>query len=359
MPPIMGAAAFLMADIIGVPYSDILKRAVFPAVLYFTGIFIAVHLEAKKHGLTGIPAEKLPKFSKLLKKIYLLAPLVLLVVWVSKNMMTMQRAAAYSIVVAIAVGIVDGFVSGNRFTLKKFFESLEAGGRGTITVVAACGVAGIISGTITMTGLANEMINAIVAVAGNKLFIALFLTMLCCIVLGMGVPTTATYCIMAATCAPILTRMGVPILAAHFFVFYFGIVADITPPVALAAYAGSAIAKSNPMRTAVAATKMAVGAFLIPYIFCFNPEMLLIDTEFSGVIMIYITALLGIVGVASALEGFLLTDMLIIERLLFTAGGIMLIFPGTLTDGLGLALIAAGVVMQFIRKKGRATVGSV
>ena len=359
MPPIMGAAAFLMADIIGVPYSDILKRAVFPAVLYFTGIFIAVHLEAKKHGLTGIPAEKLPKFSKLLKKIYLLAPLVLLVVWVSKNMMTMQRAAAYSIVVAIAVGIVDGFVSGNRFTLKKFFESLEAGGRGTITVGAACGVAGIISGTITMTGLANEMINAIVAVAGNKLFIALFLTMLCCIVLGMGVPTTATYCIMAATCAPILTRMGVPILAAHFFVFYFGIVADITPPVALAAYAGSAIAKSNPMRTAVAATKMAVGAFLIPYIFCFNPEMLLIDTEFSGVIMIYITALLGIVGVASALEGFLLTDMLIIERLLFTAGGIMLIFPGTLTDGLGLALIAAGVVMQFIRKKGRATVGSV
>ncbi len=359
MPPIMGAAAFLMADIIGVPYSDILKRAVFPAVLYFTGIFIAVHLEAKKHGLTGIPAEKLPKFSKLLKKIYLLAPLVLLVVWVSKNMMTMQRAAAYSIVVAIAVGIVDGFVSGNRFTLKKFFESLEAGGRGTITVGAACGVAGIISGTITMTGLANEMINAIVAVAGNKLFIALFLTMLCCIVLGMGVPTTATYCIMAATCAPILTRMGVPILAAHFFVFYFGIVADITPPVALAAYAGSAIAKSNPMRTAVAATKMAVGAFLIPYIFCFNPEMLLIDTEFSGVIMIYITALLGIVGVASALEGFLLTDMLIIERLLFTAGGIMLIFPGTLTDGLGLALIAAGVVMQFIRKKGRATVDSV
>ncbi len=359
MPPIMGAAAFLMADIIGVPYSDILVRAIFPAVLYFTGIFIAVHLEAKKHGLTGIPVEKLPRLSHLLKRIYLLVPLVLLVVWVSKNMMTMQRAASFAIVAAIAVGIIDGFVGGERFTIKKFFEALEAGGKGTITVGAACGVAGIISGTITMTGLANEMINAIVAIAGDKLFIALFLTMLCCIVLGMGVPTTATYCIMAATCAPILTRMGVPILAAHFFVFYFGIVADITPPVALAAYAGSAIAKSNPMRTAYAATKMAVGAFLIPYIFCFNPKILFIDTGVDGSLVVaYITAFIGIVGVASALEGYLLTDMIIIERLLLIVGGIMLIFPGLLTDGLGVAIIAVGVAMQVIRRKNRLQIGS-
>lgn len=381
MPPIMGAAAFLMADIIGVPYSDILMRAVFPAVLYFTGIFIAVHLEAKKHGLTGIPREKLPKFSELIKKIYLLLPLVLLVIWVSKNMMTMQRAAAFSIVATIIVGIVDGILSGSYrdayrtlkskksdkamagvicgndeetekcFTLKKFADSLEAGGKGTITVGAACGVAGIISGTITMTGLANEMINAIVRVAGDRLFIALFLTMLCCIILGMGVPTTATYCIMAATCAPILTRMGVPILAAHFFVFYFGIVADITPPVALAAYAGSAIAKSNPMRTAYNATKMAVGAFLIPYIFCFNPEMLLIDTNVLSVISIYVTAFFGIVGVASALEGYFVTDMGFIDRILFTVGGLMMIFPGTVTDAFGLGLIAIAIAMQFARKK--------
>jgi TRAP transporter 4TM/12TM fusion protein len=351
MPPIMGAAAFLMADIIGVPYSDILLRAIFPAVLYFIGIFIAVHLEAKKHGLEGIPADELPKFSVLLKKIYLLLPLILLVIWVSGNMMTMQRAAAFSIVAAIAVGIIDGFISGNRFTMKKFLESLEAGGKGTITVGAACGVAGIISGTITMTGLANEMINAIVAVAGNKLFIALFLTMLCCIILGMGVPTTATYCIMAATCAPILTRMGVPILAAHFFVFYFGIVADITPPVALAAYAGSAIAKSNPMRTAFNATKMAIGAFLIPYVFCYNPEMLLIDTNVTNVVILYATSLVGIVGVASALEGYFMVDMGILDRLLFVVGGLMMIFPGVMTDGVGLALCVAGVVLQFEKKK--------
>lgn len=356
MPPIMGAAAFLMADIIGVPYSDILVRAIFPAVLYFTGIFIAVHLEAKKYGLTGIPAEKLPKFSKLVKKIYLLAPLVLLVIWVSGNKMTMQRAAAYSILVAIIAGVVDSIVSGeykdgNGFTFKMLLDALEAGGKGTITVGAACGVAGIISGTITMTGLANEMINAIVAVAGDKLLIALVLTMLCCIVLGMGVPTTATYCIMAATCAPILTRMGVPILAAHFFVFYFGIVADITPPVALAAYAGSAIAKSNPMRTAVNATKMAIGAFLIPYVFCFSPDILLIDATPLGVIVKYATSLVGIVGVAAALEGYMFINMGIIDRLLFAAGGLMMISPGTMTDAVGLALIAAGVCIQLARRK--------
>ncbi len=381
MPPIMGAAAFLMADIIGVPYSDILLRAIFPAVLYFTGIFIAVHLEAKKYGLTGIPKDQLPHFSKLLKKIYLLAPLILLVIWVSNNMMTMQRAAAYSIVAAICVGILDGILSGsykeaylaikndgasgplataalgnsdksdNCFTLKKFLESFEAGGRGTITVGAACGVAGIISGTITMTGLANDMINAIVEVAGDKLFVALFLTMICCIVLGMGVPTTATYCIMAATCAPILTRMGVPILAAHFFVFYFGIVADITPPVALAAYAGSAIARSNPMRTAFNATRLAVAAFIIPYIFCFSPSMLLIDAEPFNVCLIYITALIGIVSVAASLEGYLLEDMSIFERVLFAAGGLMMIYPGLMTDLLGLAIVFAGILLQFLKRR--------
>ncbi len=356
MPPIMGAAAFLMADIIGVPYSDILMRAVFPAVLYFTGIFIAVHLEAKKHGLTGIPKEKLPQFKVLVKKIYLLAPLVLLVIWVSNNMMTMQRAAAYSIVIAIAVGVVNGFFSDKHFTFSRILDSLEAGGKGTITVGAACGVAGIISGTITMTGLANEMINAIVAVAGNRLIIALFLTMLCCIVLGMGVPTTANYCIMAATCAPILTRMGVPILAAHFFVFYFGIVADITPPVALAAYAGSAIAKSNPMRTAFNATRMAVAAFLIPYMFCFNPEMLLIDTTAPEAAVIYITSLIGVAGVAAALEGYLFTDMGIPDRLLLITGGIMMIFPDTATDILGIVLIAAGAALQVSKKKKRSAV---
>ena len=348
MPPIMGAAAFLMADFVGVPYSNIIVRAILPAVLYFTGIFISVHLEAKRLGLKGIPKEKLPKFSILIRKIYLLLPLVMLVIWVSGNMMTMQRAASFAILLTIAVGLVD---SENRITPFKIFEALEAGGRGTITVGAACGVAGIISGTITMTGLANELINAIVNVAGDRLIIALVLTMLCCIVLGMGVPTTANYCIMAATCAPILIRMGVPVLAAHFFVFYFGIVADITPPVALAAYAGSAIAKSNPMKTAFNASRLAIAVFIVPYVFAYSPSMLLIETNALEVIQISLTSLIGIFGVSSGLEGYLFAKMNPVIRAVFVIGGLMLIVPSLMTDLIGLGLIAAACVFQFTMGK--------
>ncbi len=344
MPPIMGAAAFLMADFIGVPYSSILSRAILPAILYFAGIFITVHLEAKRLGLSGIPKEELPKFKLLVRKIYLLLPLVMLVVWVSGNYMTMQRAASFAIVLSIVVSLFD---KENRITLPKFFDALEAGGKSTITVATACGVAGIISGSITMTGLANELINGIIAVSNNHLIIALFLTMLCCIVLGMGVPTTANYCIMAATCAPILIRMGVPALAAHFFVFYFGIVADITPPVALAAYAGSAIAKANPMKTAFNASRLAIAVFIVPYVFCFSPALLMIDTNAMEVIRIVITSFIGIFGVAAGLEGYLKKEMNPLQRILFVVAGLMLIFPSWITDIVGIVLIVAVIVWQY------------
>lgn len=344
MPPIMGAAAFLMADFIGVPYSSILSRAILPAILYFAGIFITVHLEAKRLGLSGIPKEELPKFKLLVRKIYLLLPLVMLVVWVSGNYMTMQRAASFAIVLSIVVSLFD---KENRITLPKFFDALEAGGKSTITVATACGVAGIISGSITMTGLANELINGIIAVSNNHLIIALFLTMLCCIVLGMGVPTTANYCIMAATCAPILIRMGVPALAAHFFVFYFGIVADITPPVALAAYAGSAIAKANPMKTAFNASRLAIAVFIVPYVFCFSPALLMIDTNAMEVIRIVITSFIGIFGVAVGLEGYLKKEMNPLQRVLFVVAGLMLIFPSWITDIVGIVLIVAVIVWQY------------
>ena len=344
MPPIMGAAAFLMADFIGVPYSSILSRAILPAILYFAGIFITVHLEAKRLGLSGIPKEELPKFKLLVRKIYLLLPLVMLVVWVSGNYMTMQRAASFAIVLSIVVSLFD---KENRITLPKFFDALEAGGKSTITVATACGVAGIISGSITMTGLANELINGIIAVSNNHLIIALFLTMLCCIVLGMGVPTTANYCIMAATCAPILIRMGVPALAAHFFVFYFGIVADITPPVALAAYAGSAIAKANPMKTAFNASRLAIAVFIVPYVFCFSPALLMIDTNAVEVIRIVITSFIGIFGVAAGLEGYLKKEMNPLQRVLFVVAGLMLIFPSWITDIVGIVLIVAVIVWQY------------
>jgi TRAP transporter 4TM/12TM fusion protein len=347
MPPIMGAAAFLMADFIGVPYSQIIVRAILPALLYFTGIFIAVHLEAKKLGLSGIPKEELPVFKILIRKIYLLLPLIMLVIWVSGNYMTMQKAASYAIVLSIIVSLFD---KENRISVTKCLDALEAGGRGVISVAVACGVAGIISGSITMTGLANDLINGIISVANGKLIIALLLTMLCCIVLGMGVPTTANYCIMAATCAPILVRMGVPIMAAHFFVFYFGIVAD-TPPVALAAYAGSAIAKSNPMKTAFTASKLAIAVFIVPYVFCFNPSMLLIDTTAVSVVQIFITSLIGVFGLSASLEGFLFVKMPAIVRVMLAVGGLMLINPTLMTDILGLLLIVGCCVWQTAQKK--------
>lgn len=350
MPPIMGAAAFLMADFVGVPYSSIIGRAILPAILYFAGIFISVHLEAKKLDLHGMPKEQLPKAKKLVKKIYLLLPLVMLVVWVSGNFMTMQKAASLAIVLTVVVSL---FNKDNRITPGKILEALEAGGKSAITVGAACGVAGIISGTITMTGLANDIINAIVSVAGDRLIIALILTMLCCIVLGMGVPTTANYCIMAATTAPILIRMGVPVMAAHFFVFYFGIVADITPPVALAAYAGSAIAKSNPMKTAFNASKLAVAAFIVPYMFCFNPAMLLIYTTAIQVVQIAITAFIGIFALAAALEGYCFANMNAVIRIVIAAGGLLLIHPALATDLVGLIIVFVSLGFQYVLSKKR------
>ena len=371
MPPIMGAAAFLMAEYMKIPYAQVAVKAILPAILYFTGIFIAVHLEAKKLGLKGIPREELPKWKLLARDCYLIIPLILLVWLVSSGSKTMSHSAAYSILAAIVVGFVNFFLQSKRGDednapqatgkalgtagKRSFFsavDSLEAGSRGAITVAVACGMAGIIAGCITVTGLASILINAIVQLAGNVTIIGLVLTMLCCIVLGMGVPTTANYCIMASTCAPILIQLNFPVVAAHFFVFYFGIVADITPPVALAAYAGSAIAKSDPMKTGINATKLAIAAFIVPYIFAYSPALLF--ENISGwweVAQICISALLGIFGIAASLNGHLYKNIPWFFRILLVAGGLGMMIPGTLTDVVGLALVAAVVAVQYLSAK--------
>ena len=359
MPPIMGAAAFLMAEYMNVTYAEVALRAILPAVLYFTGIFVAVHLEAKKLGLKGIPRNELPMFSKLLSKIYLLLPLVVLVWLVTTGTRTMAYSATIAILVAIVVSIID---RDDPITFGRILEALEAGGKGTITVAVACSMAGVISGCITATGLASKMISAVVSISSSvtvidPTMVALFLTMICCIILGMGVPTTANYCIMASTCAPILITIGVPKIAAHFFVFYFGIVADITPPVALAAYAGAAIAKGNPMKTGVNATKLAIGAFIVPYIFCMNPAMLLIDVSALSIIQIVITSFLGIFGVAAAINGHLLRRMHPITRIAAAAGGLLMMDPTLITDIIGLVLLGGVFAWQyFSRKKAAAAV---
>ena len=351
MPPIMGAAAFLMAEMVGVPYSNIVIRAILPAVLYFLGIFLMVHLRAQRLGLKGIPKDQLPSGRKLLPKTYLLIPLIVLVVLIVSGY-TMSRAAIISTLLCIVVSMFD---KEHRLTPKKFLEALVNGAKNTLSIAVACGIAGIIAGVVTMTGLGQVFISAIVSISHGHLLIALLLTMVCCIILGMGVPTTATYIIMATTCAPILTTgMGLNILCAHMFVFYFGIVADITPPVALAAYAGSAIAKSNPMKTALNASKLAIAAFLIPYIFCLNPQMMLIDTTVFGFIMIVITSFIGMFAIAAAIEGYMLRPLNPVYRILLAAAGLALIYPGTLTDVIGIAVVAVIFALEVIARKKQA-----
>ena len=369
MPPIMGAAAFLMAEYMGVPYIDVAVKAIIPALLYFTGIFITVHLEAKKLGLQGIPRDQLPKISFLLKNCYLILPLVLLVWLVSTGTRTMAYSAAISILGAFVIGFInffmtelrlkpedksagDVFKDSLRLSLSAAYEALQSGARNCITVAAACAMAGLIAGCITITGLASTLINVIVNFAGDATIIGLVLTMLTCIVLGMGVPTTANYCIMAATTAPILIALGIPQVPAHFFVFYFGIVADITPPVALAAYAGSAIAKSDPMKTGLNAAKLAIAAFIVPYILALNPVMVLEgDINALTLSIVIITSIIGLYGVACALNGNLFTKINPVFRILFAAAGISMMVPETISDLVGIAVIIVLTAIQYLLGK--------
>ena len=399
MPPIMGAAAFLMSEITETPYSTIAVTAILPAVLYFTGIFMMIHFEAKKLGLKGLPKDAIPNFFKLiLRNGYLLLPIVVLVI--AMNYFSAGLSACFAILGSLIVSLVPkkldkqnawrvivpvipvaillglwlpfgqanmstailasmvscvalSFLSKDKVTLtpKVVIESLEGGAKNTVGVAVACGMAGLISGVVTMTALGQILINTLVPIAENSTFLALFLTMVCCIVLGMGVPTTANYVIMATITAPILIKMGLPVLAAHMFVFYFGIVADITPPVALAAYAGSAIAKSNPMKTGVTATRLAITAFIVPYIFAYSPEMLLIDAAWYDVVQIVLTALIGIFAVSAGMEGYMMIKCPWWQRLMLLGGGLLSIIPGLATDAVGIVLIAVVIVLQKLGEK--------
>ena len=397
MPPIMGAAAFLMAEITGIPYASIVVAAILPAVLYFTGIFLMVHFEGKRLGLKGLPKDSIPHFFRLLAKSgYLLIPVVILVICM--NYYTAGMSACFAILFALIISLIGRdkrdllrsvglpliplavlvvlwqvikidtgtavFVSMVVAVLCSFLtrsailsprlvaEGLQGGAGSSIGVAVACAMAGIISGVVSMTALGTTLVAVIVPLAQKSIFLALFCTMLACIVLGMGVPTTANYVIMATITAPILIKMGIPLLAAHMFVFYFGIVADITPPVALAAYAGSAIAKSDPMKTGINATKLAIAAFIVPYIFAYSPALLF--ENISGwweVAQICISALLGIFAIAASLNGFLYKKIHPVLRIVLAVGGLGMMIPGTLTDVVGLVLVAAVIAYQKISAK--------
>lgn len=347
MPPVMGAAAFLMAEFIGVPYLEIAKSAILPAILFFVGIWIMTHFEAKRLGLRGLSKEELPNKKEVLKKMYLLLPIVIIITALMMNI-SAERAAIIGIVSTIIVG---AFRKETRMSIADILEALASGARMALGVVAATACAGIIVGTITLTGIGLKLANGLIDLAGGQLLLTLFFTMIASLILGMGTPTTANYIITSTIAAPALIQLGVPPIAAHMFTFYFGIVADITPPVALAAFAASGIAKSKPIRTGVESTRLSIAAFMAPYIFVISPALLLINTTLLESIWVMLTSTLGMIGVGAGLIGYWMSKLNVLERILALAGGVLAVIPGIETDIAGIILL--GLVFSLSYYKAR------
>lgn len=347
MPPIMGAAAFLMAEFTNTPYVKVIAAASIPALLYYFGVWSGVHFEAKKLGLKGTPREELPKLGHIMKtRGHLLIPIIT-VLYLLIAGYTPIRAALGAIATSI---IVAGFKKETRLSFQDIIDGMINGARSAITVIAACATAGIIIGVVTQTGLGLKMGSILVGIANGNLLLTLFFTMLTSLILGIGVPTTANYVITSTIAAPALMQLGVPILAAHMFVFYFGIIADVTPPVCLAAVAASGVAKSEPMRTGFQAARLAIAAFIIPYIFVYSPQMLLINATVLNIIVMILTALAGIIAIAAALTNFMLTNTKLVDRLLLLFGGLFLITTNLMFNGIGVAFIAFAIMIQLKKK---------
>ena len=359
MPPIMGAASFLMAESLGIPYKEVAKAAIIPAILYFTGIFIMVHLEAKKTGLKGLSKDSLPKIGELLmKKGYLVIPLATIIYFFVLGK-TAIYAGLMGIIAAGLVAIINSIVDiilkrERSFTFNDLIDVFVNGARNIISVAVACAMAGIIIGVITLTGLGLKIGAGLISISGGVSILLLMLTMISSIILGMGVPTTANYLITSTIAAGAIIGLGFEPLAAHMFVFYFGIIADVTPPVALAAMAGAAIAKSDPLKTGFEATKLSIGAFIIPYMFIFNPQILMINTTFVEVIPILISSLIGMFGVSAGLEGYVFRKCNFIERILFIVAGLLSIYPEFYTDIIGIGLIVVLIILQLLTRKKKA-----
>lgn len=348
MPPIMGAAAFLMAEFVGIPYMEVVKAAVVPAILYFLGVFLGVHFEAKKNHLEGTPRSQLEPWGRIMKEEgHLAIPLIAIIALLASGY-TPMKAALAGIFISIATAMLR---ASTRMSFYDIVDGLVKGARGALGVIIACASAGMIIGIVTKTGVGLKLASALVTVAAGNFMLLLLCTMLTSLILGMGVPTTANYVITSTIAAPALIQLGVPILAAHMFVFYFGIIADITPPVALAAYAGSAISGGDPLKTGVNASKLGIAAFIIPYVFVLSPQLLGIGATFGSVLFTTCTAIIGMTGISGAMIGQFYCRANILERLLLLAGGLCLIDPHTLTDIIGVAILAGVFALQYFRTK--------
>lgn len=348
MPPIMGAAAFLMAEFVGIPYMEVVKAAIVPAILYFLGVFLGVHFEAKKNHLEGTPRSQLEPWGKIMKEEgHLAIPLIAIIALLASGY-TPMKAALAGIFISIGTAMLR---ASTRMSFYDIVDGLVKGARGALGVIIACASAGMIIGIVTKTGVGLKLASALVTVAAGNFMLLLLCTMLTSLILGMGVPTTANYVITSTIAAPALIQLGVPILAAHMFVFYFGIIADITPPVALAAYAGSAISGGDPLKTGVNASKLGIAAFIIPYVFVLSPQILGIGATFGGVLFTTCTAIIGMTGISGAMIGQFYCKANVFERLLLLAGGLCLIDPHTLTDIIGVAILAGVFALQYFRSK--------
>lgn len=357
LPPIMGAAAFIMAETTGVKYSTIALAALLPALLYYLGVIAQVHFRAGKQNLTGIPKADLPRIKEVLKaRGHMLLPIVALVVLLAENV-PVGYAAAYTIGITV---VVSWLRKETRMGIKEILFALEDGAKQSLSVMAACVVVGIVIGVVNLTSFGSVMTSSIVTLGAGSLFLTLVLTMLASMILGMGLPSIPAYIITATMAAPALAGFGVPVLVAHMFVFYFGIFANITPPVALASFAGAGIAGGDPMKTGWQSVKLALAGFIVPFMFVYNPNMMMIDVtgadvmaktfafpEWHVILSVTITSIIGVLALSSAVEGYLKTHLAVWQRIIIAIGAFCLIVPETITDIVGVALVLAITLMNY------------
>ncbi|MDR7457677.1 MAG: TRAP transporter permease [Armatimonadota bacterium] len=352
VPPVMGAAAFVMAEFLGVPYLTIAKAAAIPAALFYLSLGFIIHFEAKRLGLVGLPRAELPSLWRVLaRRAYLVVPLVVLVGFLLHGASPM-RAAYWGIMVAAGVHLVTCVLERRPLAWpREIWDILIHGSRLALPVAVATAVVGIFIGIVTLSGLGLAFVSLTVTLGQNNLFLTLVWVMVACTIVGSGIPTTATYIILAAIAAPALMQMGVPALAAHMFIFYFGVIADVTPPDALAAYAAAGIAKTDPFRTGLTATRLALAGILVPYMFVYSPTILLQGGETADIVLTVVTASVGVVALAGAVAGYLLTTATWPERALLGVTAVALIFHDLRADAVGLALLSAVAAAQTLRRR--------
>lgn len=349
MPPILGSAAFIMAELIGAPYSEIMLASIIPALLYFFTVFLMVDIEAAKNNLTGVAKEELPKRKYVLQNLYMLLPLVVLTIVMTVLNQSAIRAASWGILSCIIVYIIKN----RKFSLKEILDAMADGAKGACGMICACGTAGIVVGVLNLTGAGIKFASFVVEIANGNLLVALLLTMLASLVLGMGLPTSASYIICAAVAAPALIDMGLTAIQAHMFVFYFACISAITPPVAMAAYAGATISGSKPMRVGFTACKLGICAFIVPFMFCYAPTLLWKGAA-GDIIVTIITALIGATMLSYGLQryaGCFSLPLGIIPSCILITSALLMIIPGTVTDLIGVACACVILIPLFLKKR--------